>query len=133
MARIALLTAALALAVTACGGGSEDISEADLQVDITADDFSFTPAVVEFPADRTVGFTMTNDGELEHYWVILEAPISSEAEIEDAEIIFEMEAHGGDTVSKLFEPDLEPGVYQVICTEEGHFDAGMIGEVRVTS
>jgi len=132
MRRTAIAVLALAFTAAACGGGgSEDISETSQRATVTASEFAFEPANLTVPGGAEVGFTLNNTGTQEHYWVVLESPVSSESEIGDAEELFEVEAHGGDTAAKILK-DLAPGTYQVVCTVEGHFAAGMVGELVVT-
>ena len=72
----------------------------------------------------------TNDGSVDHEWVIMEEPITAETEFTEEGVLDEVETGPGETVTATFTVD-EAGEYQVICGLEGHFDAGMEGTLTV--
>jgi uncharacterized cupredoxin-like copper-binding protein len=72
----------------------------------------------------------TNDGSVDHEWVIMNEPIASEEEFTEEGVLDEVETGPGETVTATFTVD-EAGEYQVICGLEGHFDAGMEGTLTV--
>jgi plastocyanin len=90
-------------------------SDAD-NIDVTAREFSFSPARVEVPQGETVNVSFHNDGSMFHTFTI---------EGED----FNLEAEPGDTVTAAL--DLAPGTYVFICTVSGHASSGMRGEIEV--
>jgi uncharacterized cupredoxin-like copper-binding protein len=140
--RAVLLVGVLAaIGLSACGdddGGVSDTEPAftttptETHLDITAVDFAFTPEIVTIPTGVEVRVTLENTGVVEHYWVVLSEPISTEDEFDEDLVLFEIEAQTDNTATKLLEGDLAPGIYQVICPVPGHFTAGMVGELVVT-
>lgn len=119
---IALMT----LLVGACGG--EDATDSSL--DVVATDFEFAPASYKIEANTEIPLTFTNDGSIEHEWVIMESPIEDEGEFAEDLVKWEEEAEPGESKTATI-PALEPGTYQIICGIQGHFAAGMKAELEV--
>jgi plastocyanin len=122
-------SALLLLAVTGCGGDDGDGDDASADIQATASEFQFEPN------DWTVSagdfdLEFTNDGSVDHEWVIMNEEISSEDEFAEDKVLDEVETGAGETVDATFTVD-EAGTYQVICGLEGHFDAGMEGTLTV--
>jgi len=72
------------------------------------------------PAGQPVALTLQNFGQVEHDWLAL---TEDERAIVDAYVY----ADAGETTTGVFA--LEGGTYTVICTIEGHREAGMVGTV----
>lgn len=126
------LAGVIVLVLSACGSGGPDTS-----IDATMREFEFSPADWEVAAGETITIELTNDGSVEHEWVILQSgvTIASEAELPETEeellanfVYWEDEVEPGESKTLTFEAPAA-GTYQVICAIEGHFDAGMEGEL----
>ncbi len=126
--------AALALVIGACGGDA-----AATALEVTARDFQFSPSSWTVPAGEEISIVITNDGSVLHEWVLLQSgvTIESEADLPDTEeelladfVEVEEEVEPGATSTLTFTAPAA-GTYQVICAVEGHFDAGMEGELTV--
>ena len=87
---------------------------------VRAGDFFFDPAGVTVPAGQLVALTLQNFGQVEHDWLAL---ADGERAIVDAYVY----ADAGETATGVF--TLDPGTYTVICTIQGHREAGMEGTV----
>lgn len=111
----------------ACGGDSDDASTS---LDVSAAEFEFSPSSYVIPAGTEVPLTFTNDGALLHEWVIMTTPIAEESEFTEDLVLWEEEAEAGET-KEVTIPPLDAGTYQIICAIEGHFAAGMEGELVV--
>jgi plastocyanin len=123
---------ALVLVIGACGDDDESTGNGDnQQIATSARSFAFTPASWTVASGQDVTLTMTNTSDTEHEWVIMNAPIASEDEFTEEGVFWEVEAGAGETATDSFTPPA-PGTYQVICGLEGHFTAGMVGELVVT-
>jgi uncharacterized cupredoxin-like copper-binding protein len=115
--------------VAACGGPRT----ANLTVVLT--DFAFTPADVTVTAGQDVNLTLTNNGSVDHEWVLMEAgyqvtvPFSDD---DEPHVYWEAEAGAGETKSFTFTAPSEPGDYQIVCGIPGHIEAGMVGTLTVT-
>jgi uncharacterized cupredoxin-like copper-binding protein len=131
-----LVALACALALGACGGGGDAADEGagEGQTEITADahEFAFEPSSWTAAADTDVTITLTNSGETEHEWAVLNAgeQLESEEDFADELVAFEVEAiPPGEEENATF--NLPGGTYQVICALPGHFAAGMEGTLTL--
>ena len=133
--------AVLAMVLGACGGdeadGADEAAGASLEVTVT--DFQFSPNSWTVSAGEEVSIEITNDGAVVHEWVLMQpgVRIESEADLPETEeelladfVNVEEEVEPGSTTTLTFTAP-EAGTYQVICAIEGHFAAGMEGELTV--
>jgi len=116
------------LALSACGAsGPEKIS-------VTTTDFKFEPTSWTVSAGNEVELTLTNDGTLEHEWVIIkqgmEVTIPFDEDDED-KVYWEMEAQPGETNTETFTAPSEAGTYTVVCGIPAHLEQGMTGTLIV--
>lgn len=142
---IVLLTLALGAGLlAACGGDGDGAgSDGDGTIEIRAFDIGFEPTSVEVAAGETVTFVVTNDGAVEHEFVLGPEHIQMEHEggmgegMEHDEMTEDaMEgwpaltlAPGAtEEVTHTFE---EAGEVLFGCHVEGHYAAGMKGTVTV--
>lgn len=135
--RIGLMVALpLALLLTAC---SSDSASTEISAEMT--DFQFSPDSWTVPAGEEITIELTNDGSVEHEFVILQSgvTISDEGELPETEeelladfVYWEDEVEAGETKTVTFTAP-PAGEYQVICAIEGHFMAGMEGTLTSES
>ena len=130
--RVALVSLVLAAFVVAsCGsGGDSNGGDRPASTELTTSivEYQFTPDTWKVPAGEQITITITNDGALQHEWVLLQdgVRISTEAEFEEGFVNVEQEVAPGETQTLTFEAP-PAGTYQVICAIPGHFDAGLQG------
>ncbi len=126
VAKLFLIGAVVGL-VAACGNGNSTTAEPATSITVGASEFAFDPSSVAVAAGQDVTVTLNNSGSIEHEWVILTAgtSISSEAEFDESQVLFNLPVAAGESVSDSF--NLGAGEYQTICAIEGHFAAGMKG------
>jgi uncharacterized cupredoxin-like copper-binding protein len=119
----------VAFLLSACSGGASTEISADMT------DFQFSPTEWTVPAGEEITIELTNDGSVEHEFVILQSgvTISDETALPETEeelladfVYWEDEVEPGETKTATFTAP-PAGEYQVICAIEGHFDAGMEG------
>jgi plastocyanin len=133
--KLGILLAAL-LALAACNGGEGDeggaTGDASTSIQTTATEFAFDPDTWTVPAGEPVTLELTNDGAIEHEWVIIEqgTTLTSTEEFEEDHVVWEIEAAPGETETGEFTVE-EAGTYQVICAIEEHLDNGMEGTLEV--
>ncbi len=135
--RVAAALAAAVLVVSSCGdsggnggnGGNGEDGDRN-EIAVIGTEFVFTPATYTVDAGTEVTVTLTNEGSIEHNWVLLAEPIRSEDDLTDGNILAEAIAQPGEAGSVTF-PAPAPGDYQVICDIPGHFAAGMEGDFTV--
>jgi len=124
--------AAVLLIVIACG---DDDDGAATSLSVEADSFSFSPDSYTVAADTDVSVSLENVSDVdEHEWVIVKlgSEISSEADFDEEDVLFEVEAvPPGTTESGTF--NIPAGEYQIICALEGHFEGGMEGTLVAES
>ncbi|HEY3080149.1 MAG TPA: cupredoxin domain-containing protein, partial [Chloroflexota bacterium] len=130
IAGAALAVGAAALWLAPAGGGhaamaagaahEESVAGDGVQrVPVQMAEFAFSPARVVVKANRPVKVTVLNTGKLPHDWTPQGLPG-----------VEHVHAAPGEAASATFTPTVV-GVYRVICTEQGHEAAGMVGELVV--
>jgi uncharacterized cupredoxin-like copper-binding protein len=129
----AVAVVALAGLLVACGGGRAIEIEA-------LDELAWDPASVTVQAGEPVTFTVTNDGELQHEFVLGTEHVQEAHEMaategmehgeagEEALAVVELSPGETEEVTVTLE---EPGEVLYGCHEPGHYDGGMIGAVTV--
>ena len=136
LVRLLLIGAVVGL-IVACGSGDSEGAEggaAATSITVVAFEFAFDPSSVTVAAAQDVTITLKNSGAIEHKWVILKAgtSISSEAEFDESQVLFEVPSvAAGESASDSF--NVAADNYQIICTIEGHFAAGMKGTLIASS
>jgi uncharacterized cupredoxin-like copper-binding protein len=137
-----VLLAALSLTIAACSGAADSHTAAPLEIVVEADDFSFSPAVIEAEVGRPLRLTLHNVGQLEHDWSISHIHVSDVREHSAHSVSHGDDMHGQDPdlhVAAMagergmveFTPT-EPGEYKIVCNVPGHEEAGMVGTLTVT-
>ena len=132
------LAIALSFMLAACGSDDDDGDDgASTSIEATMSDFEFDPTDWAVAAGEEITIDLTNDGSVDHEWVILQdgVTVSSEADLPETEeelladfVYWEDEVEPGDSKTLTFTAPAA-GTYQIICAIETHFDAGMEGEL----
>lgn len=115
------------LTLVACGPKTASIS-----ADLT--DFQFTPKSWEVPAGSEVTLTLTNNGTVEHEWVLFEKGYEVSMPFDDNDeghIYWEGEVEAGESETFTFTAPSDPGTYQIVCGIPGHIESGMTGTLTV--
>lgn len=128
---MAVVLGAAAMALGGCGGDDGGGGDGSGGLAVEMRDFEFAPDSFEVTAGQGTPLDLSNSGAVVHELAILSSPIGAESEFEEALVIWEEEVAPGEAKSVTI-PSLEAGNYQVICAIQGHFTAGMVGEVTVT-
>lgn len=127
-----LLSSAIVLA--ACGGGG---GAASTTINVTLTDFQFTPNSFTVPAGKEITLNATNNGAVDHSFVIMKLGHDLTSSFTDADqpnVYWEETAIPvGQTVSYTFTAPNEPGTYQIVCAVQGHFEAGMVAKLVVVA
>ncbi len=111
-----LITALLALALAACGGGGEATAET---ITVKAQDtFKYDPPTLTAKVGETVNIVLDNEGVLEHNFVITELSVALGP------------VPGGQTAPGSFTPS-QAGAFEYFCDVPGHREAGMVGTLTV--
>lgn len=140
------LVGLLALLATACGGSSDTGTSAEPRtVTISAlDTLRFDPDEVTVAVGETVRFVVTNDGEIEHEFVVGDRMVQDEHESAMSMGMGDEDAHG-EGMDPLASIELAPGetaeatiTFDVAgellyaCHVPGHYQGGMVGTLTVT-
>ena len=127
MKKVVLL--AMLLVGVACS--SEPAPVADV-LHVKARDLTFDQTQLAVPAGVEVTLNLSNEGALEHNWVLVhETAELATATVADAinQAASEVLASGKSTTLTFTAP--AAGSYQYICTVPGHALAGMVGKLTV--
>ena len=98
-------------------GGEAAAAGDGTAVSISAIDISFDPKELTIAADTDVTVTVTNNGVLQHDWVVIDQGIGSAT------------LNGGDVEDVIV--NLPAGEYTFHCSVPGHAEAGMVGTLIV--
>lgn len=121
-----------AFLLMACNGGGNSPSTT---INVTMTDFQFTPATFTVPAGEQIQFSATNNGAVDHSFVIMK--IGSEvtsafSDKDQANVYWEKAAiPAGQTITDTFKAPADAGTYQIVCAVPGHVEAGMIAKLVV--
>ncbi len=122
------------LALASCGGSG---GNASTSINVTMTDFQYTPNTFTVPAGQEITLSATNNGGVEHSFVIMKQGIELTTGFTDADqanVYWEETAiPSGQTVTATFTAPSAPGTYQIVCAVSGHFEAGMIAELVVVA
>ena len=128
-----LLTLAICLALTSCGGASKSAST---KLDVTLTDFQFSPNQFTVPAGKEIALNLSNTGAVVHNFVIMKKGQSAGNEFtseDEPNIYWQVElAPGGSTQTSFTAPG-DPGDYEVVCKTPGHVQAGMTAKLTVVA
>jgi len=119
------------LILSACGGGGPSDT-----INVIMTDFHFEPTEFIVPAGQTITVNVTNNGAVEHEFVVFKLGMDAGEKFGDEDednIYWEVEVFPGETSSTTFTAPAEPGEYFVTCGIEGHLEAGMNGKLTVVA
>jgi uncharacterized cupredoxin-like copper-binding protein len=111
---IVLLTLSLALAACSGGGGGGGGGNT-----VVMSEYKYDPPNVTVKANQAVTINLRNTGTLVHDWVVQGMPQPVQGELQPGR---------NGTVS--FTPT-QPGTYKIVCTQPGHEQSGMVGQLIV--
>ncbi|MCL4560021.1 MAG: cupredoxin domain-containing protein [Chloroflexi bacterium] len=122
----------LSLMLAACSGTSSS-TNGSTTLSVTTTDFKFTPSTWTVPAGKQITVNITNNGALGHTWTVMTKPITgSFTSADQSDVYFTSGVIQPSTSSTVtFTAPSTAGTYQVICTQPGHFEQGMVGSLIV--
>lgn len=113
--------------IVACGPSTSEISTAMTE-------FAFSPSSSSVSAGSEVTLTITNNGSVDHNWVLMDAGYMVTTpfdEADQAKVFAETTVAAGDSTTFTFTAPSEAGTYQVVCSIGGHLEAGMEASLTV--
>ena len=131
--RYLILLFCFLLVLAACGAPSAPSNS----IHVTLTDFEFSPNAFTVPAGASISFTGVNNGAVTHSFLIMQLGYEVKDRFTDADMqnVYWKKApiEPGETVTDSFTAPTEPGTYQIVCGEPGHFEAGMVAKLIVVS
>jgi len=97
---------------------AESQAECVKTIEITAEEFEFSPTEIKMEPGQPLELTLNNKGAIAHNVTFTDSDIATET----------IQGGGKTTVTTTFD---EPGRYEFICSVPGHANAGMRGVVIV--
>lgn len=128
-----LLTLAVSLALSSCGGGSKSAST---KLDVTLTDFQFSPNQFTVPAGQEIKLNLSNTGAVVHNFVIMKKGQSAGNEFtaeDEPNVYWQVELAPGGSTQTSFTAPSDPGDYEVVCKTPGHLQAGMTAKMTVVA
>jgi uncharacterized cupredoxin-like copper-binding protein len=100
-------------------------------------DFEFAPNVFTVPAGQEISFDAHNNGAVAHSFVIMQLGHEVHEHFTPADranIFWEQpEVAPGESAQASFVAPGQPGTYQVVCSNSGHYEAGMLAKIVVVA
>ncbi|MBI5942995.1 MAG: cupredoxin domain-containing protein [Chloroflexi bacterium] len=127
MRKTTIILLLLIFTLPACASGSTTI-------DLTMDEFSFTPTEFTVPAGQEITITARNEGAVIHEFAIMKFGKTVGEDFgdeDDVNIYWAVKVEPGGSITQTFTAPTQPGEYQIVCGIPGHFMAGMFGKLIV--
>lgn len=131
MKKVLSVLLGLTLLLAACGAGGPTTT-----INVTMTDFHFEPSQFTVPAGEEITVNATNNGAVEHEFVIFKLGTTAGEKFGDEDeenIYWEVEVLPGQSATETFAAPSDPGEYYVTCGIEGHLEAGMNGKLIVVA
>ncbi len=132
--RIIAMGAAFTLILTACGTSSSGPSTS---INVTMTDFSYSPNAFTVPAGKQISFSATDNGAVAHSFIVMQQGHEVQGHFTDADkanVFWEQpEVQPGTSAQSTFTAPTQPGTYQIVCGNAGHFEAGMVAKLIVVA
>ncbi len=130
---ILILTLLFGLALTACASSGGSSSGGSNSYNVTMTDFKFQPDTLNVSAGQTLTVNLQNTGSVQHTFTVMKTPVSGSYTQADAgNIYFNSDViQAGSSKTVTFTAPSTAGTYQIICTVQGHLEAGMHGSLVV--
>ena len=125
------LVVVFAWALAACGASPS--AKAATTLNITVSDTAFSSAAFTIPAGKMITVNLKNTGAAPHSWTIMLTPVSGTfAAADSAQVFFSSDViEAGTSFTLIFKAALKPGSYQVVSTQSGDFEKGLVGSLTV--
>jgi uncharacterized cupredoxin-like copper-binding protein len=120
----------LAILLSACSSSSQPSTK----INVTMTDFEYSPRTFIVPAGQTITLHASNNGAVEHTFVIMKlgtAVVEKFTDADQANVYWQIKLGPGESVTETFTAPDVPGEYQVVCDTPGHFQAGMLAKLVV--
>jgi uncharacterized cupredoxin-like copper-binding protein len=115
--------------VAACAG-----SEPSTHIKVNMTDFAYNPNAFVVPAGREITLDIANNGAAAHNFILMKAGTTVGPHFDEGDemnIFWKIELAPGQSTTTAFTAPSEPGEYLILCSTEGHYEAGMTGKLVV--
>lgn len=128
-----LLTTCLAIILSACGGTNNPSTS----IKVTMTDFMYLPNAFTVPAGTQISFEASNSGAVAHSFFIMKLGKEVQTHFTAADksnaYWAQEQVAPGTSAQATFTSPSEAGVYQIVCENAGHFEAGMVAKLVVVA
>lgn len=107
-------------------------SQSATAIEITVTEFQFSPQQIVVGAGSGVTLTLTNTGDLNHNLTIMARGYSVQPpfdEADQANVVFQLDAAPGESVSGTFSVPDDAGTYQIVSSLPAYLEGGMVAEI----
>ena len=106
----------------------------DLKVNMV--DFAYDPNSFTVPAGQQITLELSNNGTAVHNFVIMKygnEVVDHFTSQDEANVYWQAKLSPGTSDIFQFTAPDQPGEYRVVCSTEGHFEAGMLASLTVVA
>ena len=128
---IFILVLVLSLLLNSCGRNQPSTA---IKVNMT--DFAYNPNHFVVPAGREITLDVVNNGSVVHNFIVMKAGASLSQNFDEKDttnIYWKIELTPGQNTTASFTAPSELGEYVIVCSTEGHYEAGMTGKLVVVA
>jgi uncharacterized cupredoxin-like copper-binding protein len=111
-------------------------SQPTTAIKVNMTDFAYSPNQFVVLAGREITLDIVNNGAVVHNFIVMKAGASLDHSFDEMDvknIYWKLELVPGGSVNTTFVSPSEPGEYLIVCSTEGHYQAGMTGKLVVVA
>lgn len=126
-----LLVLILSVFLTSCGR-----SQPSTAIKVNMTDFAYNPNRFVVPSGREITLDIVNNGSVVHNFIIMKAgtlPEQNFHEMDKSNIYWKIELTPGQNATTSFTAPSKAGEYLIVCSTEGHYEAGMTARLVVVA
>ena len=117
--------------LTSCRG-----SEPSTMIKVSMTDFAYNPNRFVVPSESEVTLDIGNNGSVVHNFIVMKAnalPDQNLHEMDESNIYWKIELTPGQNATTSFTTPSAVGEYVIVCSTEGHYEAGMTAKLVVVA
>jgi len=99
-------------------------------------DFAYNPNRLVVPSGREITLDIVNNGSVVHNFIVMKAGTllnQNFHEMDESNVYWKLELTPGQNATTSFTAPSEEGEYLIICSTEGHYEAGMTAKLVVVA
>jgi uncharacterized cupredoxin-like copper-binding protein len=121
----------LVVFLASCGS-----SQPSTAIIVNMTDFAFHPNRFVVPSGQEITLEIVNNGSVVHNFVLMKAGTALNQkfdETDESNIYWKLELTPGQNASTSFTAPTAEGEYLIVCSTEGHYEAGMTAKLVVVA